>query len=395
MDPESDIRQISKGLYYLLNDIIGHDTVIKVRRTISDLRDKFEVFVSDTVNQPCVLCYSGSKAEGFRFESSDDDWMTIFRDIKVISDMSYAHMYDSNSTVLLMDNQLCKPGFTLLRLISRSQNPFILFAAVQEAALGGQLISSKKWREIHVEDSIPLGTYVHGPCASGKNAHGEYDVAGSFRSEIWPEMAESCVRRLHQCGWPPHAVIRSIVEDGILFVAVAAKQSEFENLEWRISFSMAEKKLIHAMNHTQFLCYGLLKMFLKEAIDAESNVKGIMCSYFLKTSVLWEITDSLIPWTPETLLQHFWNCFQRLLHWVNSAYCPNFFIPENNMFADKVEGENRAKLLTHLCTLYSEGYRSLLRYPTLCFSLEVIILFPAVVTPLMPSILKCSNSLIA
>ena len=30
-------------------------------------------------------------------------------------------------------------------------------------------------------------------------------------------------------------------------------------LEWRISLSLAEKALVHAMNHHMFLCYGLLK----------------------------------------------------------------------------------------------------------------------------------------
>lgn len=36
-----------------------------------------------------------------------------------------------------------------------------------------------------------------------------------------------------------------------------------ENEEWRISFSQAEYKFVCAMNHCQFLTFGLLKLFLK------------------------------------------------------------------------------------------------------------------------------------
>lgn len=33
-------------------------------------------------------------------------------------------------------------------------------------------------------------------------------------------------------------------------------------LEWRLSFSLAEQQLVYLFNHTQFLCYGMLKTFL-------------------------------------------------------------------------------------------------------------------------------------
>ena len=42
--------------------------------------------------------------------------------------------------------------------------------------------------------------------------------------------------------WPSAEVLSNIINDGILFVAIGANQSEFHDLEWRISFSLAEKK---------------------------------------------------------------------------------------------------------------------------------------------------------
>ena len=207
--------------------------------------------------------------------------------------------------------------------------------------------------------------FTHGPCASATIGLIEYDVAFCLRCDVWPNNAKDCIRRLVQSAWPSHATIRSMVNDGVLFVPIGAKQSIFENTEWRMSFPLAEKKLIHAMNHTQFLCYGLLKIFLKQAIDISLNVKGLLCSYFLKTALFREITTASKQWNPSSLIKCFWMCFQRLLQWINCSYCPNFFVPQNNMFEGKTEGTNRDKLLQHLRILYCEGYSCLLRCQSL------------------------------
>ena len=78
----------------------------------------------------------------------------------------------------------------------------------------------------------------------------EYDFAYCLKCDFWPAIACDCIKRLYHCGWPSHDTILSIVNDGVLFVPIGAKQSYFEDTEWRMSFSLAEKKLIHAMNHT-------------------------------------------------------------------------------------------------------------------------------------------------
>ena len=226
--------------------------------------------------------------------------------------------------------------------------------------LNGRYMSSKKWREFFTATS-PTGAFTHGPCTSSINGPYEVDHAYCLQCDVWPDNARSSVQRMHENSWPAPDIINSIIKDGILFVAIGSKKAFFENLEWRISFSLAEKRLIHSMNHAQFLCYGLLKIFLKEAIDVNEDVKGLLCSYFLKTSLFWEITESPHHWNQSTLLSRFWKCFCRLLQWVSCSYCPNFFIPENNMFEGKIEGENRDKLLRYLRILHREGLRSLLR----------------------------------
>ena len=109
---------------------------------------------------------------------------------------------------------------------------------------------------------------------------------------------------------------------------------------------------------------------MKEVIDANSEVKGLLCSYLLKTALLWEITKAVNLWNPSSLLHCFWKCFNRLLQLVNSSYYPNFFIPQNNMFVGKIEGPNRDKLLPHLRALHSEGYKCLSLLQIICHRLR-------------------------
>ena len=318
-----------------------------------------------------IPCFSGSMAEGLRFTTSDQDWMYVYRTLRVIPSISYTSLYDSNPTVkflLLMDNEMTKQGFSLLRIINvqgiigtDGKSPMVHM-------LNGNYISSKMWREMNMH-SVPHKhkMQIHGPCASAVLFETDYDWVHCLKCDIWPTNALSCIYRLQQSSWLSHDTIQNIVSDGVLFVPIGAKQSVFEDTEWRMSFSLAEKKLIHSMNHTQFLCYGLLKIFLKEAIDSEEKVKGLLCSYFLKTALFWEITASPNHWNPSSLLSCFWKCFCRLIQWVSCSYCPNFFVTENNMFEGKIEGQNRTKLLQQLSNLYNDGYRCLLRCPSLAF----------------------------
>ena len=366
-----NLEHISHNLDVMLNSIIGPEVFINVRRATTNLADDIIRIKSEIEDSESVRVYSGSKAEGLRFKSSDDDWMLIYRKIKVIPSDSYRTIYDRNTTLLLMENEMTKPGFTLLRLIGESTNQEVRRS--KEHIMNGCYLSCKRWRELHVRNS----EFIHGPCASTLLfGTFECDLAHCLRCDIWPANARDCIRRLNQSPWPSHDTILSIVNDGVLFVPIGAKLSIFENTEWRMSFSLAEKKLVHALSHTQFLCYGLLKIFLKEAIDVNPDVKGLLCSYFLKTALFWEITTTTNKWNPSKLLSCFWNCFLRLLQWVSCSYCPNFFVPQNNMFAGKIEGRNREKLLQHLRILHCEGYSCLLRCQSLADGMSLIFMHP-------------------
>ena len=249
MDAKSDLALISEHLFNILDDDIGDERIIKNRRIISDLRDKYEAIICIATYSPYAYIYSGSKAEGFRFLSSYDDWMAVWSTIRVVPNMAFANLYGDGTTVLLMDNEINKPGFTFLKLnseMSGSLSKLIQLSVVNKR--GGQCISSKKWRENITAITAPLGTYVHGPCTSGRHGMVNFDWAHCIKSDFWPNIAANSIRRLHQCGWPSHEVIRSIIQDGVIFAAIVwnAKLTEtriFRELSIVIESSLIELKI--------------------------------------------------------------------------------------------------------------------------------------------------------
>lgn len=119
---------------------------------------------------------------------------------------------------------------------------------------------------------------------------------------------------------------------------------------------------MYSMNHCQFLTYGLLKLFLKEVINHQPNeTNELLCSYHMKTTVFWAIQQNTLPHCcPQNLLVGFWVCIKLLLKWVYEGFCPNFFIPQNNLFLSKLYGSAQSRLFLQLHELYKKGFQGCL-----------------------------------
>lgn len=165
------------------------------------------------------------------------------------------------------------------------------------------------------------------------------------------------------------------MKHGVLFVAIGVKGSAYEQIEWRLSFSVGEKFLIYTFTHTQCICYSLMKILLKEQIDIDIECKDLLCSYFMKTILFWLSEELPISiWRPENLISCFMRCFRRLIYYVEYSVCPHYFIPENTLFEDKIKGKARETLLHKLKIIYSYGWKFLV-FPFEISNTEISFLF--------------------
>lgn len=108
------------------------------------------------------------------------------------------------------------------------------------------------------------------------------------------------------------------------------------------------------MNQTQFLTYGLLKTILKEVLnDGLKDENKLLSSYHIKTVVFWAIQqNTLHNWCPQSMLDGFLICYKVLLRCIYEGVCPNFFIPQNNMFLGKINGSAQSELFDRLYEYY-------------------------------------------
>ncbi|XP_048770112.2 uncharacterized protein LOC125676262 [Ostrea edulis] len=358
---ETGIQHLSESVFVGLCRIVGTSEQVRMRRDLIDIDETVANKVR-TSNQDMRM-WSGSQREGFRLKGSDVDFMYWFNNHPVIWDLSQTQFYNVHrQTLVLSVSSESPPGFTLLQLLTRRADIRVLSALV--TVNGGLYISSSKYREITCSEVVPNST-VHGPCGSGTVGSLEYDNAHCFACDFWPPSASSWIDRCHT--WPQPQVVRDIVRSGCHFVAIGHKLGNHESIEWRISFSQAEQILVYSMNHCQFLTYGLLKLLLKEVINnGVGDNEKLLCSYHMKTAVFWMIQQNTIPnWCPQNLLKCFWHCFKLILKWVYEGVCPNFFIPENNMFLSNIHGEAQNRLFVKLFGFYEKGLAFLLHSPSL------------------------------
>ncbi|XP_056014609.1 uncharacterized protein LOC125673327 [Ostrea edulis] len=358
---ETGIQHMSESVFVGLSRTVGTSQQVMMRRDVIDITEM--VRNKARTSHQIMVMLSGSSREGFRMKGSDRDYMYWFNNHPVIWDLPQTQFYNIHRQVLILSvSSESPPGFTLLQLLTPRADNRVISALV--TMNGGRYISSSKYREITCSDVFPNST-VHGPCGSGYIGGMEYDSAFCFACDFWPPSASSWIDRCHT--WPQPQVVRDIVRSGCHFVAIGHKLGNHESNEWRISFSLAEQKLVYSMNHCQFLTYGLLKLFLKEVINnGLGDDEKLLCSYHMKTSVFWMIQQNTIPiWCPQNLLKCFWYCFKLILKWVYEGVCPNFFIPENNMFLSKIHDEAQNRLFVRLFDFYEKGLASLLHSPSL------------------------------
>ncbi|XP_062570945.1 uncharacterized protein LOC134232969 [Saccostrea cucullata] len=351
---EAQVREISKSVFMGLCRVVGTTQVITMRR---DMMDVFEMVYNHlrTRKKPFIR-YSGSESEGFRLKGSDMDTMFWPGDHTVVWNLSQSQYYHRR-TVLLADCTDSPPGYALLQLLTPTVEKKIESSLLR--INNERYLSSSKYRVNMCSEVVPNSTQ-HGPCGSGKRFGIEIDCAHCFGCIFWPPSASLWINRCHS--WPPPHIIHDIVSQGCHFAAIGHKLGNHEHNEWRISFSLAERKLVYSMNHCQFLTYGLLKLFLKEVINRGlSDEEKLLCSYHIKTAVFWTIQQNTIPyWCPQNLLECFLLCFKFILKWVYEGVCPNFFIPQNNMFLGKIQGSAQFYLFNALYALYDQGYACLL-----------------------------------
>ena len=356
----------------LLDDVTGTADMVKMRQNYCKVHDFVRSINSCNTN----ISLTGSKAEGLYLKDSDKDYMYDInneRDIEVSeSTQDLSHSLRKNKLLIVTDN--CPPAFVFLKCISLQDQQLLDSVVItgDNAYLSSQMFVSSS-HLLTTSRAERETIKIQGPSIERWSEYSDTTKSGtdnvqSIRCKFWPTSANEWKDRPRHYRWPSQRDQVNIEEFGCHLVPIGNPLSNTKLLEWRLSFSIAEKMLVWSFNHTQLQCYALMKLILKEYVKAKCTEehKNVLCSYFIKTLLFWQF---------ETTDQHFWNatnttfCLMYLIkefyNCIQTGVLRHYFVPRFNLLEIKLTREAQMELLHLFGSVLEIGILMLLQCDSL------------------------------
>ncbi|XP_053401707.1 uncharacterized protein LOC123549027 [Mercenaria mercenaria] len=346
---------ISMKLSEVLGDIgVSEKIVLKRRRTFL-LMEVVDTTARRLMGKDVNSYNFGSQSEGSTTMELDSDIDTLFgyhsyRYLNVIQNQTERRPGAWN--VLMVQDETTSPGYCLLQLLQ----PDYLLLLHKLSLDAKKFVADDKGRLLmkntYFDDLVVKYDGKNGPAHVFRgNAHtNDEDNVIAWYCKSWPTEAKPWLLKQGIGGWPDENIKRYCKNTGCFIVPVGSKSGKNEELEWRISTSHAERRLMFSLNITQIRCYVLMKMILKTFINPQCN--DVITSFMCKTVLFHCIHNTKsTEWQEDNLLQCLKSCLSLLQNNVENENCPHFIVPQNNLLKGKIPASVKPKLIEILQSL--------------------------------------------
>ena len=259
----------------------------------------------------------------------------------------------TRSVKLLIVTDSVPPAFAMLKCVTMDmQDPHLLGSVIymdNDAYLGSQQFMSLSPSIESYRDT----RRIQGPSIEIWNEYEDTSESGrdhvqSILCKSWPTSAAEWKDRPRNYGWPSQQDREYIKQFGCHLVPVGHPLSARKSLEWRLSFSIAERTLVWSFNHTQLQCYAVMKLILKEFIKKKCSErhKSVLCSYFIKTFLFWQFerTESSF-WEPRRLTTCIMYLLNTFCNCIRTGVLRHYFVPRFNLLEIKLTPEAQSEFL--------------------------------------------------
>ena len=345
-------KHLSLKLYNVLEDI----GVSTENRDVNTKNVTIQEILYTLVAQPdCSVYMFGSTYEGTTTAGmgSDTDFVIIPTYMPLATDIDECK--DPNGLLLVPDT---KPGYVRLQLVRQGRPKYWNQPTPLDSwySIQFRLVSDTHNRiclmpQFDAMVKFP-DSYRQGPAISLKENHdipsGDFVIA--LKGETWPDCVAEWLTRRREHGWPSPELIAKCKSLGFLLVPVGHPDSDETEKQFRLSFLHEERILVVQFNSTQLKCYILLKLIKKEFIQSSIN-EETLTTYHCKTCMFYCMENTSREfWVPENFASCLLMCLRQLVVWVHEKFCPNYFIPKENMFDRIRSNELMTKL--EICLYY-------------------------------------------
>ncbi|XP_060594782.1 uncharacterized protein LOC132749114 [Ruditapes philippinarum] len=325
-------RNVSLRLSKVLDEIGVNERMVIKRRRLQLMNETLHTITTQLSQGDANVYHLGSRVEGTTTLglNSDIDFLFTLPGYKVIEDWN--EWEPDRGNLLMIQDDTVSPGYCLLQILRND-------APLSEDNVYDQYSYRDRIGRVLLKNSInnPAagdGRVRHGPAKSRKARLGfvSQDIVLAITCQQWPLQARRWIYQHGEGQWPTYDMKQYCKDTGCFVVGVGSKGSVNEELEWRISTSLAERYLMFNLNITQIRCYVLMKMILKTFITTQCP--DSISSYMCKTVMFHCISSTNNnTWNEKTLLICLNYCLIVLYNCVLNDNCPHFIIPENNLMA--------------------------------------------------------------
>ena len=337
-------------LSLLLDTVVGTKEMTEIRQDYCKILDGILVV---TKCQQGNIYFTGSKSEGLELPGSDEDYMLdINNSIQIKVTQSFVE--NETSSNFLMSTEHVPSCFVLLQHIPQAQTLPYLYRGFRYRNgipyLSSDFIGQESllcWSKTPVEKVKRQGPSAETWYELNDKSKSGTDNVSCIHCPFWPNTALEWVQRPRLFGWPTSQDVQTITDFGFHLVPVGHPLSGTKLIEWRLSFSIAERTLVWSLNHVQMQCYAVMKIILKEFIKIRCSLENqVLCSYFIKTFLFWQYeTTELNFWRKDNIRE----CIKYLLtefsKCIQEGLLRHYFIPSFNLLSVKFTRKAQIELL--------------------------------------------------
>jgi len=345
---------MSLRLIAALEDM-GVTELIVGRRRHTFLQDESVLSVTDKLlGRNFVSYHFGSMTEGTTTPDMGSDIDTLWCDDDVNIMCGWPEWEHGRENLLMVKHETCSPQHYRLQE-ARRDLPLPLTQPYNEYCVtdhDGKIYKSNKEfglivRQLNADDNVPY--FQAGPSHSYSDM---YDHVFAYRCKNLPTECDSWFTRPRPGNWPTREMLQVARELGCFLIPDGHCDSEYSDVEWRVSPSLVERHLMFSMGILHIQCYVTLKLLKKDTINPYLNGNGKITSFHCKTALFYA-REQLLPemWTVDHLFDCIVYCLALLRDWAVSGHCPHYIMDGVNLFDGKLNSEQRVPLRTILTVI--------------------------------------------
>ncbi|KAL4218477.1 hypothetical protein ACF0H5_023211 [Mactra antiquata] len=352
----AEAMNTSQGLSLKINKVLNHlglnDEIISYRRKCKLEEECNEnVFFHTRSIRPMENFYFGSQWEGTTTDgiNSDLDYVSLNNTIGVLTNSSDQVPDDTDYTFQM--DKFTEQGYCCLRDISFCKESDLCKSLSPLFTKHHKPNTSYLMNSFYFRNGLCDKNEREGPAFYLKSPNKtELNYLKAFFCTAWPPtVSDTFLISQTKRVWPSDRLVEDVLKTRCFVVPKGSDNGPDSNIEWRLSFSFAERLLMFDLNIVQIRCYVLMKYVKITFLDTLPGCKGIISSYICKTALFHTVSQTpKYDWTEVNLFHNFNKCLCTLQKFVNEGNCPHFIMPMNNLLGHKLDKQKKENIAFEL-----------------------------------------------